>query len=52
MEQMILPSDVIEFTWLVMDDFMEANGLAPSAKKGIRSPKLEGPQEIWNFPSP
>ena len=28
--------------WLVIDGFMEENGLAPSPKKEIRSPNTEG----------
>ena len=34
-----LPSIVLEFTWLVIDGFMEENGLAPSPKKEIRTPQ-------------
>ena len=37
MKQIILPSIVLEFTWLVIDGFMEEN--APSPKKEIRTPQ-------------
>ena len=43
MKQIILPSTILEFTWLVIDGFMEENGLAPSPKKEIRSPNTESP---------
>ena len=49
MKQIILPSAVIEFTWLIIDGLMEEN--APSPKKEIRTLNTEGPQEIWNIPS-
>ena len=39
MKQIILPSTVLEFTWLVIYGFMEENGLAPFPKKEIRSPQ-------------
>ena len=32
MKQIILPS-IVEFTWLVIDGFMEENGLAPLSQK-------------------
>ena len=39
MKQIISPSHVLEFTWLVIDGFMEENDLAPSPKKEIRLQK-------------
>ena len=32
-KQIILPSTVLEFTWLVIDGFMEKNGQAPLSQK-------------------
>ena len=56
MKKIILPSTILEFTWLVIDSFMEENGLAPlfPQKRNYvpQTPKTEGHQEIWNFPSP
>ena len=53
MKQMILPSTVPEFTWLIIDGFMEENGLAPlSQKKKLRPANTKGSQEIWNILSP
>ena len=52
MKQIILPSTVFEFTWLVIDGFMEENGLALLSLKGNWDPNAEGPQEIWNIPGP
>ena len=49
MKQIILLSTVLVFTWLVIDGFMEENGLAPSPKKETRTPNTEGPQI---FPGP
>ena len=37
MEQIILPLTVLEFAWLVIEGFMEENGLVPSPKKDISS---------------
>ena len=34
MKQIILPSTVLEFTWLAIDGFMEENGLASLSQKG------------------
>ena len=53
MKQITLPSTTLDFIWLVIDSFIEENGLAPppSPKKEILSPNTGGPQEIWNFPS-
>ena len=51
MTQIILPSIILEFPWLVIDGFMEDNGLAPSSLKEISSPNTEVPQETWNLPS-
>ena len=33
MKPIILPATVIEFTWLVIDDFIEENGLVPLSQK-------------------
>ena len=53
MEQIILLSTILEFRWLVIDGFMEGNDLALRLLKiELGSPNIEGPQEIWNFPSP
>ena len=52
MKQIISPLTILESTWLVIDDFMEENGLAPLPKKKLGPPNTEGPQEIWNIPSP
>ena len=38
-KQIILSSTILEFTWLVIDSFMEENGLDPSPKKDITSPQ-------------
>ena len=38
-KQITLPSTVLEFTWLVIDGFMEENGLVLSPKKEIRTPQ-------------
>ena len=35
MKQIFLPSTILEFTWLVIEDSMEENGLAHSPKKDI-----------------
>ena len=43
----VLPSTIFEFTWLVIDGFMEENGLTlPFLKWKF------GPPKISNFPSP
>ena len=34
MKQLILPSTILEFRWLVIDGFIEENGLAPLSQKG------------------
>ena len=33
MKHIILPSTISEFKWLVIDGFMEENGLAPLSQK-------------------
>ena len=33
MKQMILPSTILGFTWLIIDGFMEENGLAPISQE-------------------
>ena len=38
MNQKILLSTILEFTWLVIDAFMEENGLAPLSQKGNKVP--------------
>ena len=35
MKQIILPSTILEFKWLVIVGFMQENGLVPSPKKDI-----------------
>ena len=40
-KQIILPSTVVEFTWLAIDDFMEENGLAPLSQKGNKDPLMK-----------
>ena len=53
MKQIILPSTILKFTWLVIDGFMEKYGPAPPLpKKKLGPPNREGPQETWNFPNP
>ena len=39
MKQIIFPSIVLEFKWLVNDGFMDENGLALTPKKEIRTPQ-------------
>ena len=39
MKQIILPSTVLEFTWLVIDGFMKKMAWPPSPKKEIKSPQ-------------
>ena len=52
MKHIILPSTNSEFKWLVIDGFMEENGLGPPLPKmKLGSQNIEGPQEIWNLPS-
>ena len=53
MKQMILPSTVLEFTWLAIDDFMEENGLAPLSQKGNWDPPIEKILKKFEiFPAP
>ena len=33
MKQIILPSTILEFAWLVIDYFLEENGLVPPVSK-------------------
>ena len=43
---------IFEFTWLVIDGFMEENGPAsPLPKRKLGHPTTERHQEIWSFPS-
>ena len=51
MKQIILPSTNFEFTWLVIDGFMEEKSPL-SQKRKLGFPNTEGPEEIWNLPSP
>ena len=52
MKHIILPSTNSEFKWLVIDGFMEENGLGPPLPKmKLGSQNIDGPQEIWNRPS-
>ena len=53
MKQIILPLTILQFTWLVIDDSMQENGLAVHLqKRKLSTPNTEGPQETWNFSSP
>ena len=46
MKQIILPSTILELTWLVIDDFMEENDLtSPLPKRKLGPPNTEAPQE-------
>ena len=50
---MIVLSTLLEFAWLVIDGFMDANCLASLIEKGNWVPqKRISPPQIWNFPSP
>ena len=44
MKRIILPSAILEFTWLVIDGFMEENSLAPFLKRAI--PNIERPKKF------
>ena len=47
MKQIILPSSILEFTWLDIDGFMEENDLAPlPQKRKLGPPNTEAPQQI------
>ena len=50
MKQITLPWSFLEFTWLVIDGFMEENSLALFLKKGPTHYRTF--QEVWNFCSP
>ena len=52
MKQIILPLTVLEFTRLVIDGFMEENGLAPSPKKEIRFPQYRRSPRNLKFSQP
>ena len=52
MRQIILPSTILEFTWLVIDGFKEENGLALLLGEKLGPPNTEAPQKIWIFPAP
>ena len=52
MKQIILPLTVLEFTRLVIDGFMEENGLAPSPKKEIRFPQYRRSPRNLTFSHP
>ena len=46
-------SAIPPFTWLVIDGFIEENGLAPSPIKEITGPpNTEGPKKFGIFPAP
>ena len=50
MKQIILPSTILEFTWLAIDSFIEENSSTfPLPKKKLGPHNTEGSQEIWNF---
>ena len=53
MKHIILPSTILEITWLVIDGFIEENSLSPSPKKEIRSPnEYKLPNKFDIFPGP
>ena len=52
MKQIILPSTVLEFTWLVIDGFMEENSLAPSSKKEIKTPQYRSSPRNLKYSQP
>ena len=53
MKQIILPSTVFEFTWLVIDGIMEENGIASFSKKEIRTPPIQKATKKFEiFPGP
>ena len=41
MMQIILPSTVLEFLWLIIDGSMEEDGLASSLRKDIKTPSIQ-----------
>ena len=41
MKQIILSSTIPEFTWLVIDDFIEKYGLASLSQKGNKAPQIQ-----------
>ena len=50
MKQKSLSATVLEFTWLVIADFMKENGpVYPIPKRKLGPPDTEGSQEIWIF---
>ena len=50
MKQKSLSATVLEFTWLVIANFMKENGPAyPIPKRKLGPPDTEGSQEIWIF---
>ena len=44
MKQIILPSTILEFAWLVIDYFLEENGLVPPVSKIKLGPAALSPQ--------
>ena len=49
MKQIILSSTILEFTWLVIDGFIEETGLASPLPKGIRSTQYRRPPRNLKF---
>ena len=41
MKQIILPSTILDLTWLVIDDFMEENNLTSSLRKWKLGPPIQ-----------
>ena len=53
MKQIILSSTVLEFKWLVIDGFMEENGLdLPFAKRKLCPPIKKVPKKFEILPAP
>ena len=53
MKQIIFPSTILEFTWLVIDGFMEENGLVPlSPQKNSVPPIQKLPKKFEILPAP
>ena len=46
LKQIILPTTILEFTWLVIEDAMEENDLDPSPKEQISFPQYKTLSEI------
>ena len=53
MKHIILPSTVLEFTWLVIDGYMDENGITPLSQKGHQDPPTQKvPKKFEIFPAP